>query len=252
MSDPYLHEFPEEEEHEGRSSWRDRVRHAPRALVIAGLVALLAVGGAGVAFAAGSGSSSSTSNSSSSTSPTTTPQAKGPHGPFGRGGPGPFGRFGGLGLGGFAGGGVLHGTVTIRSGNGYKTVDIQVGTVTSKVGSTSITVQSADKFSQTYVVTSTTLVNSQAAGIGSVAVNDQVSVQATVSGTTATATNIVDITKIKGSRQSFGFGPPPGNGSSSSKTPAGNGSSSSNAPAGTAGVPGPGFGRGGPGPSEAL
>jgi hypothetical protein len=247
MSDPYLHEFPEEEAHEDRSSWRDRVRHAPRALVIAGLVAMLAVGGAGVAFAAGSGSSS-TSSSSSSTSSTTAPQAKGPHGPFGRGGPGPFGGFG---LGGFAGGGVLHGTATIRSGSGYKTVDIQTGTV-SKVSSTSITVVSSDKFSQTYVVTSTTLVNSQAAGIGSVAVNDQVSVQATVSGTTATATNIVDITKIKGSRQSFGFGPPPGNGSSSSKTPAGNGSSSSNAPAGTAGVPGPGFGRGGPGPSEAL
>ncbi len=249
MSDPYWHEFPEGEEHKDRSTWRDRVRHAPRAAVIAGLVAVLAVGGAGVAFAAGSGSSST--SSASSTSSTTTPNAKGPHGPFGRGGPGPFNGLGRFGLGGFAGGGVLHGTVTIRSGSGYKTVDIQTGTV-SKVSSTSITVVSSDKYSQTYVVTSKTLVNSQAAGIGSVTVNDQVSVEATVSGTTATATNIVDITKIKGSRQSFGFGPPPGNGGSSSKAAPGNGGSSSNAPAGTAGVPGSGFGRGGPGPSESL
>jgi hypothetical protein len=250
MSDPYLHEFPEEEEHEDRPTWRDRVRHAPRAAVIAGLVAVLAVGGAGVAFAAGSGSSST--SSPSSTSPTTTPKAKGPHGPMGRPGFGPFQGLGGFGLGGFAGGGVLHGTVTIRSGSGYKTVDIQTGTVTGKSGSTSITVASADKYSQTYVVTSATIVNSQAAGIGSVAVGDQVSVEATVSGTTATATNIVDTTKIKSSWKSFGFGPPPGRGSSSSNTPAGNGSSSSTAPAGTAGVPGPGFGRGGPGPSESL
>jgi hypothetical protein len=139
---------------------------------------------------------------------------------------------------------VVHGTVTIRSGNGYKTVDIRTGTVTA-VSSTSITVKSADGTVQTFTVTSATVVNSQAAGIGSVANGDEVSVVGTVPSSTstqqATATNIVDATKIKNSWKSFGFGPPPGNGSSSS-----------NAPAGTAGVPGPGFGRGGPGPTESL
>jgi hypothetical protein len=239
MSDPYMHEFPGDEEHKDRPTWRDRVRHAPRAVMIASLVAALAVGGAGVAFAAGSGSSSS-SSTPSSTSPTTTPKANGPHGPMGRPGFGPFRGLDGLGLGGLAGGGVLHGTVTIRSGSGYKTLDIRTGTVT-QVSSTSITVQSSDQTSETYGVTSSTIVNSQAAGIGSVTKGDQVSVVATVSGSTATATNIVDTTKIKSSWKSFGFGQPPGNGSSSS-----------NAPAGTAGVPGPGFGRGGPGPSQPL
>jgi hypothetical protein len=244
MSDAYFPEVPEGEEHPDRPRWRDRVRHAPRAVVIAGLVGVLAVGGAGVAFAAGSGSSST--STPSSTSPTTTPgQAKGPHGAFGRGGPGAFrglGGLGGLGIGALGGGGVVHGTVTIRTSSGYKTVDIQVGTVSSKAGSTSITVKSADGFTQAYNVTSQTLVNSQAAGINSVAVGDQVSVEATVSNTGATATNIVDTTKIKNSRTSFGFGPPPANGSSSS----------SNAPAGATFNQGPGFRSGGPAPGETL
>jgi hypothetical protein len=223
MSDPYFPEQPGEEEASNRSSWRDRVKHAPRAAVIAGLVAVLAVGGTGVAFAAGSGSSSTTAPPS--TSPTTTPaKAKGPHGPFGRAGFGPLRGLGGLGLGGMAGGGVVHGTVTVRTSSGYKTLDIQLGTV-NNVSPTSITVASPDGYTKTYAVTSATLVNSQAAGINSVKAKDQVSVVATVSGTSATdpatATSIVDLTKIKGSWKAFGFGPPPANGSSGSKTPAG-------------------------------
>jgi hypothetical protein len=227
MSDAYFPEMPGEEEHPERSRWRDRVRHVPRAAVIAGLAAVLAVGGAGVAFAAGSGSSSTTTPTTTapSTKPGNVKGPNGPHGPFGRGGPGAFGGLGRLGIGAL-GGGVVHGTVTIRSGSGYKTVDIQVGTV-QKVSSTSITVASADGFTQTYVVTSQTLVNSQAAGINSVQPKDQVNVVATVSGSTATATNIVDSSKIKNSWKSFGFGPPA------------NGSSGSNAPAGSGGTPTP-------------
>ena len=236
MSDAYFPDVPGEEEHPERSRWRDRMRHVPRAAVIAGLACVLAIGGAGVAFAAGSGSSST------STPSTTTPaKTKGPHGPFGRRGPGALGGLGGLGFGALRGGGVVHGTVTIRTSSGYKTVDIQVGTV-STVSSTSIRVASTDGFTQTYVVTSQTLVNSQAAGINSVAAKDQVSVVATVSGSTATATNIVDSTKIKSSRTAFGFGPPPANGSSSS----------SNAPAGATFNQGPGFGAGGPAPAESM
>jgi hypothetical protein len=241
MSDAYFPEVPGEEDHTERSRWRDRVRHAPRAAVIAGLACVLALGGAGVAYAAGSGSSST--STPSSTTPTTTPgKVKGPHGGFGRGGPGALGGLGGLGLGALRGGGVLHGTVTIRTSSGYKTVDIQVGNVPSKPTSTSITVMSADGFTQTYVVNSQTLVNSQAAGINSVAAKDQVSVVATVSGSTATATNIVDLSKIKSSWKAFGFGPPPANGSSSS----------SNAPAGATFNQGPGVGPGGPAPTESL
>jgi hypothetical protein len=147
-----------------------------------------------------------------------------------------LGGLGGLGLGALRGGGVLHGTVTIKTSSGYKTVDIQVGTVSaiSKVSPMSITVASADGFTQTYVVTSQTLVNSQAAGFNSVAAKDQVSVVATVSGSTATATNIVDISNIKDSWKAFGFGPPPGNGSNSN----------SKAPAGANFNPDPGFGGG--------
>ena len=238
MSDPYFAELPGDDEHSERPSWRSRIRHAPRAFVIAGLVAVLAVGGAGVAFAAGSGSSST--STPSSTTPTTTPaKVKGPHGPFGRGGLGAFRGFGGLGFAGLGGGGVVHGTVTVRNGSSYKTVDIQIGTVKA-VSSRSITVQSPDKYSQTYTVSSATVVNSQAGGINSVTMNDQVSVEATVSGSTATAANIVDTTKIQGSRKAFGFGPPPANGSSGS-----------NAPAGATGDPGPPFG-GGPAPAESL
>jgi hypothetical protein len=228
MSDAYFPEMPGEEEHSERSRWRDRVRHVPRAAIIAGLAAVLAVGGAGVAFAAGSGSSSTTTPTT--TAPSTKPGhvkgPNGPHGPFGRGGPGAFGGLGRLGIGAL-GGGVVHGTVIVRSGSGYKTVDIQVGGVTGNPTSTSITVTSADGFTQTYAVTSQTLVNSQAAGINSVQAKDQVSVIATVSGGKATATNIVDFSKIKNSWKSFGFGPPT------------SGSSGSNGPAGSGGTPAP-------------
>jgi hypothetical protein len=175
-----------------------------------GLAAGLALGGAGISFAASSGSSSS-----STTTPSTTP-AKPGHGPRafrpGLPGFGGFGLFGGLGP-------VVHGTATVRTrSGGYQTIAFQVGSVTA-VSSTSITVKSTDGVSQTYAVTATTIVNAQRDGIGSVASGDQVRVIATQPGpNNGTATNITDVSKLKGSRASFGFGPGTG---ASGKQPAG-------------------------------
>jgi len=114
---------------------------------------------------------------------------------------------GGLGIGGI--GGAVHGQLTVpKSGGGYQTVDVQRGTVTS-VSSTSITVKSADGYTATYAVTGSTEVNAESAGIGAVKANDSVFVTATVSGGSATASNITDITSIGASRGSFGFPTPP-------------------------------------------
>jgi hypothetical protein len=247
MSDAY---FPEHEEPEGKASLWERLRHAPRAVVIAGLAATLAVGGAGVAFAAGSGSSSTTPSGGAAN--TTVPG--GSHASTGhkRAAPGarPFGRFGigglgGLGagvpgLGGMGFGGIVHGQVTVRSGTGYKTVEIQTGKVT-KVGSTSITVVSTDGYSDTYAVLTTTQVNSQSGGISSVATNDQVVVTASSVKGKDTVTSLIDLTKIQGSRRAFGFGPPPANG----KT--GSGAGASGGSTGTGG-----FSTGGPPPGQAF
>jgi hypothetical protein len=117
---------------------------------------------------------------------------------------------GGLGLGAL-GGGVVHGTYTVHNGSGYKTVVVQTGTVSS-VSTTQIKVASPDGYTYTYAVIPQTIVNAQAGGISSVSANDQVSVTATPGSPMDTATNIVDTTKLNGSRQFFGYGPPPGNG----------------------------------------
>lgn len=189
-----------------------RLGRVPRALMVGGLTVGLALGGAGIAFAATSGSSTP----SSSTPGTTTPAkpATGP-GPMHRGfkgfGPGgPGGTFGFGGLGGIGGlGRVLHGSFTTpASGGGYKTVEVQVGKVTA-VGQGSITVKSADGYSDTYVVTSSTVVDAQRDGISSVKTGDQVQVLATKASGKDTAANVVDTTKVGASRKSFGFGPRP-------------------------------------------
>jgi hypothetical protein len=185
----------------GRSRRFGRI---PRAMMVGGLTVGLALGGAGIAFAASSGSS---------TPSTTTPSKPTPPGPghINRGfrGFGPGGRLGFGGVGGL--GQVLHGEFTTKAGSGFRTVEVQVGKVT-KVSTTSITVQSADKYSHTYAVTASTMVDAERDGIGSVAVGDQVQVLATSVNGTDTATNIVDTTKIGASRKGFGFGsrPTPG------------------------------------------
>ena len=175
----------------------------PRAGLSVGVAAGLAFGGAGIAFAATSVTSSSHASSSPSPSATTVP---GP-GPGGKVGPskGPFGR--GLGKGFGRLGGIVHGEVTVPNGSGgYKTVELQVGKVTS-VNQTSITVTSADGYQHTYAVASTTIVDAQAGGISSVAGGDQVRLMASTSSGKDTAMDIQDVTKIGDSRKGFGFAP---------------------------------------------
>ena len=120
--------------------------------------------------------------------------------------PGPM--FGGMFPGGmFPGGmfGAVHGQyVAPKSGGGYQTIDFQNGKVTA-VSSTSITVRSADGYVHSYVVNGSTTVDAQRGGISSVKAGHEVSVQATVSGSTATASRIADLTLLQaGAKHFFG------------------------------------------------
>lgn len=180
-----------------------RTRRLPRAAAAGGLVAVVALAGAGLAFAASGGSRSTATPAASGTSSTTQPATPDrPAGPFGKGRFGIGGRMFGRGL-----GGVVHGSVTLHSPSGYRTVEVQIGQVT-QVSSSSITVKSSDGYSHTYAVQSSTVVDSLAGGIASVAKGDQIQLLATPAKGTDTAFNIVDQTKVGGSRMGFGFGPP--------------------------------------------
>jgi hypothetical protein len=111
--------------------------------------------------------------------------------------------------------GVLHGQLVVaKPGGGDQTVDVQNGQVT-KLSNTSITLKSSDGFTMSYVITSSTLVDAQRDGIGSVKVGNQASVLATVSGSTATATSIMDRTLV----QQNWPGPQPGSSSGSGAQP---------------------------------
>jgi hypothetical protein len=179
-----------------------------RAAPLAGVAALALAGGAGVGLAvthSGTARAAGTAVVAAS-SPTASPSpsaGKPAYGPGGRQrwpGARPFG--GGFG---FGFGGTVHGQFTApKSGGGYQTVDVQRGTV-SAVSASSVTVKSADGFTATYVVTSTTVVDSKAAGIGSVKQGDTIFVTATVSGATATAADIIDVTAVQAGRAAFGF-----------------------------------------------
>ena len=191
---------------------RRKLRRLPRAGVSIGLVAGLALSGAGIAFAA-----SSVSSAHPSSSPTTSTTLPG-HGPKlkpGAGRPGlpggarGLGGLGGLGrgVGGLGLGQIVHGQVTIPNGSGgYKTVEVQVGKVKS-VNPSSITVASADGYTHTYTVVSSTIVDAQAGGIASVAGGDQVRVVAQTTSGKDTVTNVQDTTKLGQSRTGFGLGP---------------------------------------------
>lgn len=171
---------------------------------------------------ASGGTSGGTSNGSSGSS--STPPA--PSGPAGR--PGGFGRGGGFafGLGG-PGGRVLHGEYTIQGPSGYETLEEQTGTV-SAISETdtssntwSLTVQSADSTAITYVVDSSTNVDSGEIGISDVTTGDTVNVLAVVSNGTSTAKQLNDTTKVQANRQPW-VPVPPGDTtppSSSSPTP---------------------------------
>jgi hypothetical protein len=196
-----------------------------RRLAIGTAVAVVALlGGAGVAYAA---SGSGATPTAAGASPSPSPSAKAPPPPsvhcrltvkgstksmkqcpaFGHF---PFGRFGPPGMPGGIGfplgaGGAVHGQFVVpKTGGGYQTADMQRGKVTA-VSSTSLTVKSADGFSATYAVSSSTIVDAQRDGIGSVKDGNQVYVTATVSGSAATATSVSDLSLLKTNGGPFGF-----------------------------------------------
>jgi hypothetical protein len=86
----------------------------------------------------------------------------------------------------------LHGEFVVPGAGGYTTVLTQTGMVTA-ISPTSITVRSADGYSQTYVVPTEAGKASPPLGV-----DDQVVVRATLSGQTATVTEIGNPTGLGG------------------------------------------------------
>jgi hypothetical protein len=114
-------------------------------------------------------------------------------------GPAAFGGPGGL-FGAIGGGGVVHASYTLKDAKGtYETIDTQVGAA-EDVSSSSLTVKSADGFSQTYDITASTIVDADYEGILSVKVGDTVSVQALADGSTITAQRVQDVTQLQANR----------------------------------------------------
>ena len=202
-------------------------RRSRRAAPLAAVTALALAGGVGVGLAAThsgtvkatdtalvvssspTASASSSPTASPSSSPTASPSSS-PSGPAN----GPMGHHRWPGAlppkAGFASGliGMVHGQLTVpKSGGGYQTVDVQSGTV-SAVSASSVTVKSKDGFTATYTVTSSTSVDAKAAGISSVKQGDTIFIIAKVSGTTATASNVFDMTAVKAGRVSLPHGFP--------------------------------------------
>ena len=197
----------EQEQHvPGKPGLRAAWPGSRRVAVLAGVVVAGLLAGAGVAFATtGSPAHPVTASAAATPAPSPSEQVPMPHRlPFR-----PGSMFGGmfpgamLGLGGMFG--AVHGQyVAPKSGGGYQTIDFQNGKVTA-VSSTSITVRSADGYVHSYVVNGSTTVDAQRGGISSVKAGHEVSVQATVSGGTATAASIADVTLLQaGAKHFFG------------------------------------------------
>ena len=89
----------------------------------------------------------------------------------------------------------MHGTLVVPSSGGYQTEDVQRGKVTATTSS-SITVVSADNYTKTYRVNGSTSVNAGTGRLGTVKVGDQVSLTATVRGSTATVTSVLDLSRL--------------------------------------------------------
>lgn len=175
-----------------------------RPFIVAGVAVAALLGGAGVAYAASNSGASPQATAASQSSPSPAPSPSRP-GFRHFGGPG---GFGGAPAFGFGAGifGAVHGQLVVpKPGGGYQSVDIQSGTVTA-VSASSITVRSADGFVRSYAVTSSTIVDAQRDGIGSIKTGNQVSLLATVSGGTASAASIADQTLLQQGRQAYGYG----------------------------------------------
>ncbi len=104
-------------------------------------VAVVAAGAGGVAYAADGSSTPATSSTSSPSSGPSTPTKHDPHGKHAN-------RRTALGR-------AVHGVVTVKTKDGYKSVQLQRGTITADAGG-KITVTSVDRFAHAYSVTSTT------------------------------------------------------------------------------------------------
>ena len=183
-----------------------------RVAVLAGVIMVGLLAGAGVALAAtGSPTHPAIPGAATAATPSPSPSAQVPmphRFPF-RLGP-LFGGGGPLGFGGALGPfGAIHGQyVAPKPGGGYQTIDVQTGKVTA-VSSTSITLRSADGYTHTYAVTSSTMVNAQRGGISSIKTGNEVVVRATVSGSTTTAAQIIDLSQLQKDFHHF-FGNWPG------------------------------------------
>jgi hypothetical protein len=178
-----------------------------RPYVLAGVAVAALLGGAGAAVAA----TNSNGTPATQSAVVTTPPSASPGQP---GVAGPRFRHAGMRLG-LGGGlfGVLHGQFVVgKPGGGYQTVDVQNGQVTA-VSNTSITLKSTDGFTMSYVVASSTLVDAERNGIASVKVGNQASVLATVRGSTATATSVMDRTLVQQNWPGGGFRPGSSSGS---------------------------------------
>ncbi len=204
---------PEHDQHSqpGKPGLRAAWLGSRRVAVLAGVITVGVLAGAGVAVAATGSSSPTPAPTVSPPAPSARPPSRGlpPKGAFGRiHAPVPFGpALAGPGpLGGRVG--AVHGTVVVpKPGGGYQTVAFQNGKVTA-VSNTSITLRSADGYSHTYQVTSSTMVNAQRDGIGSIKAGNQVMVDATVSGGTATAVRVVDLSLLQQGLHRFLGGAP--------------------------------------------
>jgi hypothetical protein len=179
----------------------------------AGLAVILGAGAGGAAVASATSAGPASNTPAASAPAPGTNSARGPGGPRrgffppGQGGPMAAGPLGGLGMG---LGGAIHGSFTVKGPSGnYETIDTQYGTAEA-VSSGSITVKSADGFSQSYAVDSSTIVDAEPSGILSVKVGDTVSIRGLVSGSTVKAERVLDVTQVKAHHPSWGPGPPSG------------------------------------------
>jgi hypothetical protein len=137
-------------------------------------------------------------SSPSTTTPPAASNAPAPRAgaPDGVPGPGGHGGPGGRGFGKGGPGGAIHGEFVTRNGsNGFRTIDTQLGQVTS-VSQDAITVKSEDGFTKTYTVDQNTVVNSGRDGIGNVKNGDTVRVNAVVESGKAHAMDIHDETTL--------------------------------------------------------
>ena len=96
---------------------------------------------------------------------------------------------------------VLHGSVTLKnSSGGFTTYDFQSGTAET-VASGAITVLSADSFSQTYQVLSSTVMRDSSQGVQH---GDTVTVVGVVDGANVDAKQVIDMTELQAARGTGG------------------------------------------------